>query len=131
SRVSTRGQGASRGAVSTTGAPMCVRRRVTRHTSPSRFSCRVNDVAGYSGTPLPKKLGIKPGARLGVASAPDTFEDALGELPEGVALVDALRTKQPCDVIVGFVRRQAELRRLLPRLMRVLDPNGGLWIGWP
>jgi hypothetical protein len=85
--------------------------------------------AGYSGTPLPAKLGIKPGARVAFPGAPDGFAALLGELPEAVAVRRQVRG--PLEVIVFFARSQAELSRRLPRLRAALDPAGGLWIAWP
>lgn len=86
-------------------------------------------MAGYSGTPLAKKLGIKEGHRVAFPSAPDGFRDLLGELPDGVSV--KARAGGPLDVIVFFTRRRAELERRLPALRRALDPAGGLWIAWP
>ena len=86
--------------------------------------------AGYSGTPLVRKLGIKPEARLGLIAAPDGFDATLGELPPGVRVRRRL-SRQPFDVIVAFHRRRAELERRLPALAGALDPAGGLWIAWP
>jgi hypothetical protein len=88
-------------------------------------------MAGYSGTPLPRKLGIKPGTRLGLVAAPDDFQDTLGELPEGVSPRRVAGNKDPFDVIVCFARSSKELVRELPRLAGRLDPGGGLWIAWP
>jgi hypothetical protein len=89
-------------------------------------------MAGYSGTPLPKKLGIKPGARFGVVRASDDFAKTLGELPPGVVARSVTgATGASFDVIVCFVRTQAELARDLPRMRKRLDPAGGLWIAWP
>jgi len=88
-------------------------------------------MAGYSGTPLPQKLGLKPGARFGAFAAPKTFVRALGALPLGVTLTDAARGASALDVIVCFVDQRAALERVLPRAQRRLDPNGGLWICWP
>jgi hypothetical protein len=85
--------------------------------------------AGYSGTPLVRKLGIKDGARLGLLDAPDGFDAALGELPEAVAVRRTARG--PLDVLVAFFARRRELKRRLPVLRRALDPSGGLWIAWP
>jgi hypothetical protein len=85
--------------------------------------------AGYSGTPLVRKLGIKDGARLGLLDAPDGFDAALGELPEAVAVRRTARG--PLDVLVAFFARRRELERRLPVLRRALDPSGGLWIAWP
>jgi hypothetical protein len=85
--------------------------------------------AGYSGTPLPRKLGIKPGARLGLIGAPDGFDQTLGELPPDVGV--RRRLQGPLDVIVAFHRSREEFERRLPALARALDPAGGLWIAWP
>ncbi len=86
--------------------------------------------AGYSGTPLPKKLGIKEEARLAiVGEAPAGFDRALGRLPAGVEVRRQARGAN--DVIVCFVTRRAELARRLPALKRALDPDGGLWVAWP
>jgi hypothetical protein len=86
-------------------------------------------VAGYSGTPLATKLGIKEGHRVAFPQAPDGFADLLGELPDGVAVKS--RSSGPLDVIVFFTRRRAELERRLPTLRRAMDPAAGLWIAWP
>jgi hypothetical protein len=85
--------------------------------------------AGYSGTPLVRKLGIKPGARLGLIGAPDGFDATLGELPGGVEI--RRRVRRPLDVIVAFTNRRAALARRFPALRDSLDPAGGLWIAWP
>lgn len=86
-------------------------------------------MAGYSGTPLTRKLGIRPGARLALVNAPDDFEAVLGELPDGVAV--ARRPRGRRDVIVAFFVRRAELERRLPALRGALEPDGGLWLAWP
>jgi len=86
--------------------------------------------AGYSGTPLPRKLGIKPGARVALISGPSGFDDTLGDVPEGVAVRRRLRGA-PLDVIVAFFTRRSLLERRLPGLRAALDPAGGLWIAWP
>jgi hypothetical protein len=88
-------------------------------------------VAGYSGTPLPKKLGIKPGSRLALASAPPDFTRTLGALPDGVQVAAFGRSKGPFDVVVAFFDSEALFKRQLPKLHAALDPNGGLWIAWP
>jgi hypothetical protein len=85
--------------------------------------------AGYSGTPLPSKLGIKPGHRLLLLAAPDGFDATLGELPEGVTVGRAARGK--ADVIVSFHTGRAELARRIPKLRAVMEPAAGLWIAWP
>jgi hypothetical protein len=86
-------------------------------------------MAGYSGTPLPTKLGIKEGHRVAFPSAPDGFRELLGDLPDGV-LVRA-QARGQLDVIVYFTKRRAELARRLPVLRRAIDPAAGLWIAWP
>ena len=86
--------------------------------------------AGYSGTPLPKKLGIKPGAKVLLVEAPAGFEGELEPLPEEVWL-ERRQQGGPFDVIVVFVDHYADLKRRLPGLARVLVPNGGLWVGYP
>jgi hypothetical protein len=85
--------------------------------------------AGYSGTPLPRKLGIKPGARVALLGAPRGFEDTLGELPAGVEVRRAARGT--FDVVVAFFKPRADLERRLPALRAALEPAGGLWIAWP
>lgn len=85
--------------------------------------------AGYSGTPLIRKLGIKPGARVALLGAPDGFDRTLGELPPDVSVRRWARG--PLDVIVAFYLDRAELERALPRLRGALDLTGGMWIAWP
>jgi len=84
---------------------------------------------GYSGTPLVRKLGIKPDSRVGLIAAPEDFERALGELPPGVVI--RRRAVGSLEVIVAFAVWRAELERRLPRLRDALVPAGGLWIAWP
>lgn len=86
--------------------------------------------AGYSGTPLVRKLGIKPDARLGLIGAPDRFDETLGELPPGV-LVRRRLGGAPFDVIVAFFSRSSDLERRLAALVGALDTAGGLWLAWP
>ena len=86
--------------------------------------------AGYSETPLVRKLGIKPNTRLGLIGAPDGFDATLGELPPRVRVRRRLGGGA-FDVIVTFHARRADLERRLPALAGALDPAGGLWIAWP
>ncbi len=88
-------------------------------------------VPGYSGTPLPQKLGIKPQARLGLSRAPTGFAETLGALPPGVRPTTLGRAKGPFDVIVAFFTREADLVAKLPGLQEILGQAGGLWIAWP
>lgn len=84
--------------------------------------------AGYSGTPLPKKLEIKDGMRVATVGAPAGFPALLGELPSGAKLVRGLPAER--DLTVWFVtsRKQLEgdLRRMLPP-----KGQGSLWLAWP
>jgi hypothetical protein len=86
-------------------------------------------MAGYSGTPLAAKLGIKVGHRVAAIQAPDHFAALVAPLPDGVALSD--RVRGPLDVVVFFTAERSQLARRLPALMKALDPAGGLWIAWP
>jgi hypothetical protein len=83
-------------------------------------------MAGYSQTPLAKKLGIKPGTTLVLDEAPPRW--AVPDLPEGVV---AAADGDPADVIVAFFRESAELHDRLPALARRIFPAGGLWLAWP
>jgi hypothetical protein len=88
-------------------------------------------MAGYSGTPLPKKLGIKPDHAVALVNAPPGFPALLGELPEGVTLTDGLGGPVPFDVILFFTKSHDELRQRMPEAAARLQPAGGLWISWP
>ena len=85
-------------------------------------------VAGYSPTPLPRKLGIKPGARVAFRSAPPEFAAALGPLDD---VQVKGRAVGPLDVLVAFFVRAAELAARLEALAKAIYPDGGLWIAWP
>lgn len=87
--------------------------------------------AGYSGTPLPKKLGIKEGMRVALLHAPDGIEATLGALPDGVRLQHGLRKDGHVDLIVGFVTERAHLERNIGWLVRTLPPDGAFWVAWP
>jgi hypothetical protein len=95
--------------------------------------------AGYSGTPLARKLGIKPGARVATLDAPDHFRDLLEPVPDDVAEPGGPGTGDdtapgeatPYDVVVLFAHDTASLDRLLPRAKPHLASDGGLWIAWP
>ena len=88
-------------------------------------------MAGYSGTPLVKKLGIRPGHRLALVDAPAGFSDTLGELPEGVEVRADLRGRGAFDVIVFFAESRSHLRQHFAPLAGRLTPAGGLWVAWP
>lgn len=86
-------------------------------------------MAGYSATPLAKKLGIRPGHRLALIDAPEGFGPALEPLPADVALRRDLRGAR--DVLLFFAPDTKRLDRRLPALRRALVDDGGLWIAWP
>ncbi len=85
--------------------------------------------AGYSGTPLAKKLGIKPESTLLVINEPDDFRELLAPIPEGVEFRSSLRGE--ADVVVLFTTKRSEFERRLEAAGRVIFPDGGLWIAWP
>ncbi len=85
-------------------------------------------LAGYSGTPLPKKLGIKSGTSVALVGAPRDFEKALGEIPEGARL--SRQTRGRPDLVLWFVKRRGELEGRIDR-MAALAGTGSLWIAWP
>ncbi len=86
--------------------------------------------AGYSGTPLARKLGIKEGARVALIGAPEGFESTLAGLPDAVRIRRRLGGG-PLDVIVAFFSSRSVLERRLPSLSAALDPAGSLWLAWP
>ncbi|MEM7158450.1 MAG: hypothetical protein AAF799_36765 [Myxococcota bacterium] len=83
---------------------------------------------GYSGTPLPRKLGIKANMKVAILGAPDGIEQTLGELPPGVVLRrDARGTRA---LTLWFTTSVGELRRRIDKLAAQVG-DGGLWIAWP
>lgn len=86
-------------------------------------------MAGYSGTPLPKKLGIKEGTRVALVNAPKDFESELGELPDNVEFIK--RPTKSLDIILFFVLSERALTRDFAKLATKLKANGMMWISWP
>src|SRR6476620_6299948 len=86
-------------------------------------------MAGYSGTPLPQKLGIKDGHAVALLGAPAGF--AIQGIPSGARVTERLAGKDPLDVIVVFVKKRADLERQLAKLRARMAPACGLWIAWP
>jgi len=84
---------------------------------------------GYSGTPLPKKLGIKQGFRVALAGMPFDVEAELRSSLAECTVVKAPRT--PLDFALVFVTRQSDLRKHFARLVEQLAPAGMVWISWP
>ena len=85
--------------------------------------------AGYSGTPLPQKLGIKEGHRVGTARAPSHLEKLLAPLPLGAKLLAS--SGKDLDMVLLFARTKIELSRELPRAHRAIAEHGALWLCWP
>ena len=85
-------------------------------------------LAGYSGTPLPKKLGIKVNSVVALESAPNGFRKTLGELPEGAVLEEDSRG--PCDIVLWFLRSREELQQSM-KGMAARTGAGRLRIIWP
>lgn len=89
----------------------------------------VSSPAGYSGTPLPQKLGIKAGSRVALVDAPREAEQLLAPWPEGADLVSLGDGK--LDVVVFFATERAELTGRFAEIADRLVPAGALWIAWP
>jgi len=86
--------------------------------------------AGYSGTPLATKLGIKAGSTVALLAAPDeVVEQISATLPGDVRV--RTRATGTAEVIVSFHTHRADLERRVERLLAVLEVDGGLWLAWP
>jgi hypothetical protein len=83
--------------------------------------------SGYSGTPLPKKLGVKERTTLGLLAAPKDFERTLGKLPAGANI--RRQPRSACDLIVCFVTSQKQLQQRFNAAVAL--SRSGLWIAWP
>jgi hypothetical protein len=86
-------------------------------------------MAGYSGTPLVQKLGIKEGHRVAILAAPAGFE--LGTLPTGATVQTSLAGKAPLDVVIQFVTKRAVFEAQLAKIRKRMAPACGVWIAWP
>jgi hypothetical protein len=86
-------------------------------------------MAGYSATPLIKKLGIKPGMSLCILNAPETYAETLGPLPDAITLSKTLRGE--LDFIHFFTRSKAAYEGKFDQLKTHLAKGGMLWISWP
>jgi hypothetical protein len=90
-------------------------------------------VAGYSGTPLVKKLGIKPSDKVALVNEPLAFPRELVGLPPNVELVGADDNPRPgtLNVVILFLKSQAELKKLLPAMKTKIQQHGMIWTAWP
>jgi hypothetical protein len=84
---------------------------------------------GYSGTPLQRKLGIKPGMSIALLNAPPDIDTVLGELPDGVTTSRRLIGHR--DLVLIFITRQVDLASRLASLTAAIAPNGMIWVAWP
>ncbi len=84
---------------------------------------------GYSGTPLPKKLGLKDGGTLALVNAPAGAEDWLVPLPDASRLSTKLAASN--DLVLLFCKDTATLKKSLPVVSKKLNADGSLWISWP
>lgn len=85
-------------------------------------------MAGYSGTPLAKKLGLKPGP-VAVLNEPKGFRRQLDGLPEGVRFT--AEPEKDAPAVLFFTRERKEMAKRLPQLLERLAPDGMLWMAWP
>jgi hypothetical protein len=92
------------------------------------MSAQPKSSAGYSGTPLPKKLGFKPGMTAVFLDAPEHLDELLGEL-DGVTVKRALRGH--ADIVLCFVIQRRDLERRAGKLREAVAPDGMVWICWP
>lgn len=86
-------------------------------------------MAGYSGTPLVKKLGIKPGLRIYFFEPPEKYFDWLRPLPEEIHISE--RATAPLDFIHVFAKDQKIFQREFLKARKILNKEGALWISWP
>lgn len=86
-------------------------------------------MAGYSGTPLPQKLGIKPGVNVVTINTPTNYRRLLGTIPEGVTFSD--RLKPESSFIHVFIKRRSELEKKLSISREKIADTGTIWISWP
>jgi hypothetical protein len=87
-------------------------------------------MAGYSGTPLARKLGIKPGQAVGLVNAPHNFEALLEALPLDVTLSRDIKLQSAFDVIVVFSADAKQMRDSFPMCIKKMTRAGGLWVAW-
>ena len=85
--------------------------------------------AGYSGTPLARKLGIGTGCRVWLAQAPANYKTLVAPLPEGVMFVS--KPSKTIDVAHLFTSKRRELEKVLRSLRNTLKPDAAIWVSWP
>ena len=90
---------------------------------------RPSATAGYSGTPLARKLGIGPACRLFLGDAPRNYRQLVAPLPEGVRIVAAIGAHT--DLIHLFATRRAALEQALRSALRAMRDDAVIWVSWP
>ena len=86
-------------------------------------------MAGYSGTPLPKKLGLKENQRVAFINAPADFQKTLGEIPANAEIVKRLTS--PLDLVMLFAEKEKQLKKQFSGIGAKLAANGMIWVAWP
>ena len=86
-------------------------------------------MAGYSETPLPQKLGIKPGLNVVTINAPTNYCRLLGTIPENVTFSD--RLKADSSFVHVFIKKRSELQKTLSLLRKKIAHTGTVWVSWP
>ena len=89
----------------------------------------VSQPAGYSGTPLAKKLGIKAGFNIVLINTPEHYFNLFTDLPADLIINDG--ASAPKDLIHFFTKQKDEYLNLLPELKQQIKPNGIIWVSWP
>jgi len=86
-------------------------------------------MAGYSGTPLPQKLGIKPGLMVVTVNAPANYRRLLGQIPDSVTFSE--RLKSGSSFVHLFTSRRSEMQKKMSILRDKISDNGAIWVSWP
>jgi len=86
-------------------------------------------MAGYSGTPLPQKLGIKPGLTVVAINAPANYRRLLGQIPDSVTFSE--RLKSGSSFVHLFTSRRSEMQKKMSILRDKISDNGAIWVSWP
>lgn len=89
------------------------------------------NTAGYSGTPLAKKLGIKENFLIQLYNPPKNYTDFFHEFPDGVVISDSVQEKESVDFIHIFATTERELSEAFTKAKPTLKKTGTLWISWP
>jgi hypothetical protein len=108
---------------------MICQRAASGHGSVHADTGRSEVTVGYSGTPLPKKLGLKAGMTTAVLNAPPNLDAILGELPDRVVISHRLTGHR--DLVLIFVTHQVDFASRVPAMINAIAPDGMIWVAWP